>query len=369
VIKEFEGVEVEDILKIELVPGIPNPEISHSPVINFIEVIREDITEKPEISEDVIILKPDETKKLLAQADEERNNKDFDMALEKYHTVLKGAPLKNDKMKALKGMEKIASTRSLLAIRKYCQKLNSIMWDYKEPDQELVDAAVRVYIAIARKLPEENKDRAIKMLNHSFSLTKNFTLRYLAISGLKDLGTTPGKEFEENNFVDHAGCGKKVKLTYPYSTSYTLSWDWHTYPAGGDMALTDGIKGTKDRDDGNWQGFLGDDLEAIIDLNEAITVKKISVNFLQNIRARIFLPTSVEFAISKDGKKFKVLATHENDISQKQGGAIIKEFIVALDNVQARYIQVKAKSIGVCPLWHAGAGRKVWLFCDEIQVY
>ncbi|MCK4817564.1 discoidin domain-containing protein, partial [bacterium] len=230
---------------------------------------------------------------------------------------------------------------------------------YKEPDQELVDASVRVYIAIANNLAEEDKDRAIKMLNNSFSLTKDITLRYMAISSLKDLGTAPGKEFEENNFVDHKGCGKEVKLTYPYSD---------LYPAGGDLALADGIKGTKDRNDGNWQGFLGDDLEAIIALNEAIAIEKISVNFSQNIGAMIFLPVSVEFAISEDGKNFKILSTHENDVSPKQEGALIKEFTTDFNKTNARYVRVKAKSVGVCPAWHSRAGRKSWLLIDEVII-
>jgi outer membrane protein assembly factor BamB len=360
VIKEFKGVEVKDILKIELVPDIPNPEINNSPVINFIEVIREDITEKPEISEDVILLEPVEAEKILAQADIERNNNDFDIALEKYHMVLKGTDSKEIKIKALEGMGIIASTRSLSEIKKYCQKLDPIMWDYKEPDQELVDAVIDVYIAIANNLVNEDKERAIKMLNHTFSLTRDFTLRYLAISSLKDIGTTPGKEFEENNFVDHAGCGKKINLTYPYNK---------TYRAGGDMALADGIKGTKNYNDGIWQGFLERDLEAIIDLDEKIVIQKISVNFLQDVSRGIFLPTSVEFAVSEDGEIFRVVSTQKNDISQTQEGAIIKEFIVALNNINSRYVRVKAKNVGICPPWHSTSGAKASLFVDEIKIY
>jgi hypothetical protein len=31
-------------------------------------------------------------------------------------------------------------------------------------------------------------------------------------------------------------------------------------------------------------------------------------------------------------------------------------------------VRVKAKSIGVCPAWHKGAGNKAWLFVGEIVI-
>ena len=359
VIKEFKGIGVENILAIELVSEIYNPEVSQAPVINIIEVIREDTPEKLKPYEEICILTHGEAKKLLAQAIREQEKKNFDLALEKYHKVLMGTTRKKIKIKALEGMENIADTKSLPEIKKYCQKLDPVMWDYNEPDQDIINATVKVYIAIANNLSEEDKERAVKMLNHTFSLTRDLTIRYVVIFSLKELGTKPGKEFEENNFVDHAGCGKKVSLTYPYNNAYA---------AGGDIALTNGIKGTKNHSDGNWQGFRGDDLEAIIDLGKVIDVEKISVSFLHNIGSGIFLPASVEFAVSEDGDNFKVATTLENNISQKQEGPFLKEFAVALDNAQARYVRVKAKSVGVCPPWHAEAGGKVWLFCDEIVI-
>jgi hypothetical protein len=49
-------------------------------------------------------------------------------------------------------------------------------------------------------------------------------------------------------------------------------------------------------------------------------------------------------------------------------GAIIKDFVSVLSDMNARYIRVKAKNVGVCPEWHHGAGGKAWLFVDEIIV-
>ena len=42
VVQEFAGVQVTDDLALELIPKEPNPDAAHAPVINFIEVVRED---------------------------------------------------------------------------------------------------------------------------------------------------------------------------------------------------------------------------------------------------------------------------------------------------------------------------------------
>jgi len=197
VIKDFKGINVDNNLSLALVPEITSPEVSQAPVINFIEVIREDTLYKPKPVERVRILNPEEAEKMLTQAGNEQDKKDYDIALEKYHMVLNGSTMKELKMKALKGMESIGSIKSMPEIKKYCQKLDPIMWDYKEPDQDIIDAAVRVYITIANNIAKEDKGKAIKMLNHTFSLTKNMSLRNMAVSGLKNLGTKPEKESDK----------------------------------------------------------------------------------------------------------------------------------------------------------------------------
>ncbi|MFC2125744.1 malectin domain-containing carbohydrate-binding protein, partial [Bacteroidota bacterium] len=154
-IKEFKGINVVNNLLLELVPEITDPEVNQAPVINFIEVIREDTPGTSEPSEEDRIIYAGEAKKILVNAGIEYEDKDFENALNKYHMVLQGSTIKELKMNALEGMEKIASHKSLPVIKKYCQKLDPIMWDYKEPDQELLDAADRVYTAIASNLPKE----------------------------------------------------------------------------------------------------------------------------------------------------------------------------------------------------------------------
>jgi len=189
-IKEFNGIPVENTLSLEFIPESANPEISQAPVINFIEIIREDIPAGPESFERAAILSLNEAVKLLSEGEKDQDSENYSEALKKYHTVLEGSVSKKLRINAFKGMEAIASVKSLPVVQKYCQKLNPVMWDYKEPDQELLDAAVRVYIAIAGNYAKEDKEKALEMLYHSVTLTKDMTIRNLAIELLKDLGET-----------------------------------------------------------------------------------------------------------------------------------------------------------------------------------
>jgi len=169
----------------------------------------------------------------------------------------------------------------------------------------------------------------------------------------------PSVVISSQKFVRHLAAGKKIHLTYKYSPRY---------PGGSDFALVNGIKGSDNFRDGNWQGFEGDDLIALIDLGEQKNMSSISVRFFQSVNSWAFFPRTVEYTISQDGQNFQTIATLANDVSDKKPGNLIKEFAGEFSNVAARYVKVKAKNIGVCPEWHAGAGGKAWLFVDEIVV-
>jgi hypothetical protein len=46
----------------------------------------------------------------------------------------------------------------------------------------------------------------------------------------------------------------------------------------------------------------------------------------------------------------------------------LKDFSLEAGSVNARYVRVRARNIGVCPDWHKGAGSKAWIFVDEITL-
>jgi hexosaminidase len=161
---------------------------------------------------------------------------------------------------------------------------------------------------------------------------------------------------------------QKVYLHKALFKPVTLKYAYYKYSGGGDLGLTNGIRGTKSYNDGNWQGFEQNDLEAIIDLGDVKQINSISTSFLQNTNSWIFFPVLVEYAISEDGTSYSAIRKFEQPVTMGHREVEIKEFSLALKDAKARFIKVIAKNIGQCPDWHVGKGGKAWLFIDEIVV-
>lgn len=137
--------------------------------------------------------------------------------------------------------------------------------------------------------------------------------------------------------------------------------------ADGPNSLTDGVRGTENVSK-YWHGLDGNDLIATIDMGTETDVQKITIGCLQHYKDWIFLPQSVTYAVSDDGKNFEDLGTVQNVISPDEKGFIIKDFTLNFSSQKARYIRVTAKNLGVGPKGHPGEGKPVWIFADEIMV-
>ncbi|WP_104734806.1 GH92 family glycosyl hydrolase [Hanstruepera ponticola] len=152
-----------------------------------------------------------------------------------------------------------------------------------------------------------------------------------------------------------------IKLETEYANQYN---------GGGQNALIDGIYGTQDFRTGTWQGYFDEDVIATVDLGSIKAINEISVNFLQDQKSWIFLPTQVEVLISNDGNEFKSIFTKNYDAPEPLEGSQIETLNSNLKSKKARFIKVIAKKLGKLPEWHLGYehdGRS-WLFVDEITI-
>ncbi len=142
------------------------------------------------------------------------------------------------------------------------------------------------------------------------------------------------------------------------------------YNAGGNNALIDGILGTEDFRTGTWQGYWDNDVIATLDLGQKKVHNSISINFLQDQRSWIFLPSEIQIMVSKNGKDFKSIHHQKFDASTPSDEPGIYHFKYDFDLKEFRYIKVIAKKLGKLPRWHLGhaADGRTWIFVDEIQV-
>ena len=139
------------------------------------------------------------------------------------------------------------------------------------------------------------------------------------------------------------------------------------YAAEGGATLVDGRLGSEDFTDGRWLGYQGEDFEAHLDLGESSGVRRVACSFLRSQASWIFLPESIEIAVSLDGSAFDVLAGFENQLVPDHAQET-KTFAAAFELRDARHVRVRASGSGTCPDWHPGTGRPSWIFVDEIVV-
>jgi len=139
------------------------------------------------------------------------------------------------------------------------------------------------------------------------------------------------------------------------------------YTAGGTDALIDGLYGTSNWRVGHWQGFQGNDLEAVLDLGTIKPIKKVSIETLQDTGAWIVFPRSVDYYISDDGKNFTKVATVNTKIDVKELEVKTQTFSAEL-NTKTRFVKVVAHQYGALPEWHESKGEQSYIFADEITV-
>jgi predicted alpha-1,2-mannosidase len=140
------------------------------------------------------------------------------------------------------------------------------------------------------------------------------------------------------------------------------------YFAGGADGLLDGINGDVDWHKGFWQGYQGQDFEAIIDLKKSIEVKMITCTFLQDQKAWIVIPPSVEFWGSEDGTNYELIQQTSEISEIKREDVFIKPVSCSFTGKKFRYIKIKAIGYGKLPEWHPGAGEPSYIFIDEIKL-
>ncbi len=179
-------------------------------------------------------------------------------------------------------------------------------------------------------------------------LTKTTIVKASLFSNNKPMGKIINDTIKFHKAVAH-----KVEYKVPYSEKYQ---------GAGEFNMVNTLRGTKNFHDGQWQAWLGENMEVIIDLDTEQEIKEVSVGALENQGPDIYFPTVVAVFISNDGKTFEEVGKIERAF-QKNAGATLKDFTLKFDKRSARFVKVKATCLEKNP-----RGGGAWLFIDEILI-
>ena len=151
----------------------------------------------------------------------------------------------------------------------------------------------------------------------------------------------------------HKAIGKPVS----YSPLYHKS-----YQGQGEGTLTNVIRGTKNFHDGQWLGWLGNDVTLTLDLGETTEVSEVRIGAMDAQSSGIYFPERLTVALSADGKNYREIAAQEEPCTIK-GKPSLKDFVLKFDPKSTRYLQIQLKNVKTPP-----KGGDAWLFIDEILV-
>ena len=151
----------------------------------------------------------------------------------------------------------------------------------------------------------------------------------------------------------HKAIGKPVS----YSPLYHKS-----YQGQGKGTLTNVIRGTKNFHDGQWLGWLGDDVTLTLDLGETTEVSEVRIGAMDAQSSGIYFPERLTVALSADGKNYREVAAQEEPCTIK-GKPSLKDFVLKFNSQSTRYLKIELKNVKTPP-----KGGGAWLFIDEILV-
>ncbi len=161
-----------------------------------------------------------------------------------------------------------------------------------------------------------------------------------------------GKVFQDT-IVFHKGVASTVAYIIPYSDRYTGT---------GKSTLVNTLRGTKNFQDGQWQAWLKDDMEVIIDLKKEDTINQVIVGSMEHQGPGIYFPVAIEVFTGIDRKDFKKVGEVKR-LYADNANIELKDFKINVEKHTARFIKVKITNLKENP-----RGGDTWLFIDEILI-
>jgi hexosaminidase len=161
-----------------------------------------------------------------------------------------------------------------------------------------------------------------------------------------------GKIFTDT-IIFHKAFAQKVLYLTPFNQNYK---------GDGPFGMVNTIRGSKNFHDGQWQAWLVNDMEVVIDFGKEESVEQVTIGTLESQGSGVYFPTQIKVLVSSDGLKYKevgkVMRPYAVNVSSE-----LKDFKIKFTKTTTRFVKVMASNLKKSP-----KGEDSWLFVDEILV-
>lgn len=161
-----------------------------------------------------------------------------------------------------------------------------------------------------------------------------------------------GKTFTDT-IIFHKAVAHKVLYLTPFNDNYK---------GDGPFTMVNTIRGSKNFHDGQWQAWLVNDMELVVDLDKVESVEELTVGALESQGAGVNFPILIKVLVSTDGIKYKEVGKIERPYAVNPLPEL-KDFKIGFAKQNVRYVKVIAGNLKKSP-----KGESSWLFVDEILV-
>lgn len=166
--------------------------------------------------------------------------------------------------------------------------------------------------------------------------------------------------------------GKEYSATFDFSKSsmkpiILKNEPDKKYYFDGPNTLVDGLSGGINYKTGRWLGFFGEDMDAIIDLQEEQEINSVSFNCNINKNDWIYNAKHVKVLVSDDGNDFNEIYSQDFPILSFDDKDGVYPVEVTFEPVKTRYVEVIIAPF-LLPKGHSGYGYPAWIFVDEIKI-
>jgi hexosaminidase len=155
-----------------------------------------------------------------------------------------------------------------------------------------------------------------------------------------------------DTIIFHKAVADKVSYLTPYSQNYK----------GDAFTMVNTIRGSKNFRDGQWQAWLVNDMELVIDLEKEQSIEQVTIGTLESQGSGVNFPTQIKVLVSNDGMTYKevgkVMRPYAVNVSSE-----LKDFKINFEKRNARFVKIIAYNLKKNP-----KGEDSWLFVDEVLV-